>query len=347
MKKILYIATTADNRNRLDGETVKCRLLREYLNEIEDIRIYSVDTDNWKKHILKLVVLILFYFMKTDEIIVSSADKGANIILDFFRKIKTKKKIYYFVIGGSLSRNIKEKKWNVNTYKNVKRIFVEATTLKEELNKLEINNVEVLNNFRKVKKFKNNYKNDGTFKFVYYGRVIKEKGIEEAIKLVKKLKENKIKCTLDIYGQCNDEYLNKIKREFDEKIVFHGEIKPDCKTEYEILSQYDVFIFPTEYPGECLPGALIDCYIANLAVVASDWKYAREYILDNENGKIFEYKNYEDMYNKTLELIKENSIEKYKQKSGELSKKYMLDELLNDFKKELKYDNKGVKIENK
>ena len=73
----------------------------------------------------------------------------------------------------------------------------------------------------------------------------------------------------------------------------------------------------------------------------------KKYILDNENGKIFEYKNYEDMYNKTLELIKENSIEKYKKKSGELSKKYMLDELLNDFKEELKYDNKGVRIENK
>lgn len=338
MKKVLFIATTADNRNRLDGETIKCRLLREYLNDIKEIKVFSVDTDNWKKHILKLVFLIIFYYFKSDEIIVSSADKGANIVLNFFRKIKTKKNIYYFVIGGSLSRNIKEKEWNIDTYKGVKNIFVEANTLKDDLNELQITNVDVLNNFRKVKKFKINYINDGKIKFVYFGRVIKEKGIEEAIKLIKKLNSENIDCTLDIYGQCKNEYLNEIKRMFDDNISYHGEIKPDSKTEYEILSKYDIFIFPTEYPGECLPGALIDCYISGLAVVASNWKYAKEYILENENGKIFEYKNYDDMYKKTIEMISDNSILKYKKKSKELSKNYILDNLLKNFKEELLED---------
>ena len=92
MKKILYIATTADNRNRLDGETIKCRLLRDYLNEIDEIKVYSVDTDNWKKHIIKLIFIIIINFFKCDSIIVSSADKGANIVLNFFRKIKQKRK---------------------------------------------------------------------------------------------------------------------------------------------------------------------------------------------------------------------------------------------------------------
>ena len=46
MKKVLYIATTADRRNRLDGETVKCRLLRNYLEKIEQIKLVSIDTDH-------------------------------------------------------------------------------------------------------------------------------------------------------------------------------------------------------------------------------------------------------------------------------------------------------------
>ena len=82
-KNILYIATTADNRNRLDGETVKCRLLKSYLNEIESINLISIDTDNWKRHILKLSLLIIINYIKSDEIIVSSADRGAHIVLDF------------------------------------------------------------------------------------------------------------------------------------------------------------------------------------------------------------------------------------------------------------------------
>ena len=335
MKKILYIATTADNRNRLDGETIKCRLLRDYLNDIEKIQVISIDTDNWKKHIFKLVVSILFYFFQCDEIIVSSADKGAHIVLDFFRKIKCKKKVYYFVIGGSLFRNIKEKKWNLNTYKRLKQIYVEANTLKEDLNNLGINNVKVLNNFRNPKKFKNCYKKTDNVKFVYFGRVIKQKGIEEAIQLINRLNKENIKCSLDIYGQCTDDYLKVINKQFSSAIKYHGEIVPDNQHEYEILSQYDIFIFPTEYPGECLPGALIDCYISGLAVVASNWKYAKEYIEDDKNGVIFEYKNYEDMYIKTLEMIKENKIEMFKRNSKEISNNYLIENILSEFKEEI------------
>ena len=335
MKKILYIATTADNRNRLDGETVKCRLLREYLNEIDNVKVISVDTDNWKKHIIKLVYLIIKNIFSVDKVIISSADNGANILLNFLRKINYKKNIYYFVIGGSLARNIKQKKWSVNIYSRLKHIYVEANILKKELNELGISNVTVLNNFRRVEKFKNNYKVSDTIRFVYYGRVIKEKGIEEAIKLIDRLNSENIKCTLDIYGQCKEEYLSYLKKMFNKNIKYNGEIKPNNKIEYEILSQYDIFIFPTEYPGECLPGALIDCYISGLAVIASNWKYANEYIENDGNGVIFEYKNYEDMYLKAKRMITLNNIMKYKERSQELSKNYILDKLLIDFKKEI------------
>ena len=139
VKKILYIATTADNRNRLDGETIKCRLLRDYLNEIKGIQVISIDTDNWKKHILKLVILIIKNYFKADTIIVSSADRGAHIVLDFFNKVKSKKDIYYFVIGGFLYNNIKKKKWNLKIYQELKQIYVEADVLKTDLNNININ----------------------------------------------------------------------------------------------------------------------------------------------------------------------------------------------------------------
>ena len=335
MKKVLYIATTADSRNRLDGETIKCKLLRDYLNEIDNINIISVDTDNWKKHVIKLVFLILKNYFKSDIIIVSSADRGAHIVLDFFRKIHTNKDIYYFVIGGTLEKNIIEKKWDINTYKRIKKIYVEANAMKSGLIKLGIHNVSILNNFRKIGNFRNKYKKSDTFKFVYFGRVIKEKGIEGSIKLINKLNAENYDCTFDIYGQCDSEYLKEIQRLFGEKINYHGEIKPDSTTEYEILSQYDIFLFPTYYPGEGLPGSLIDAYISGLAIIASNWKYAKEYIEDGKNGIIFEYKNYDDMYKKTKKILKSDIINKYKERSIQLSKQFDLDCLLKDFKAEL------------
>lgn len=329
--KVLYIATTAKKRNRLDGETVKCKLLEEYLQKQENIHLKSVDTDNWKHHILKLVFFIIIYFFWCDKVVISSADRGANIILNFFRKVNCKKEIYYFVIGGSLYMNITEKKWNVESYTRIKEIYVEAKSLKENLNSIGITNIQVVNNFRLIKPFKNMYQKEIEIRFVFFGRIIKAKGIEEAIRLINRLNKNGYKCRLDIFGQVSKEYLKEISKLFTEKIQYKGEIKPDNKTEYEILSQYDIFILPTEYPGECLPGALIDSYVAGLAVVVSDWQYAREYVEDNKNGIIFKYKDYEDMFEKTKKMITSNLIQKFKNRSLELSKKYLIDENLKDF----------------
>ena len=121
-----------------------------------------------------------------------------------------------------------------------------------------------------------------------------------------------------------------------EYIKYHGSIIPDGKTEYEVLSQYDVFLLPTEHIGEGLPGALIDAYIAGLAVLVSNWKYAKEYVLNGENGYIFEYQNYEDMYVKSKFFFNEKKLESCKKKSKELSEKFYIENVLNDFLKELK-----------
>ena len=51
MKKILYIATVAKNRNRLDGETIKNKLLFDFLTNIDGLKISLIDTDEWQKHI--------------------------------------------------------------------------------------------------------------------------------------------------------------------------------------------------------------------------------------------------------------------------------------------------------
>ena len=44
------------------------------------------------------------------------------------------------------------------------------------------------------------------------------------------------------------------------------------------------------------------------------------------------------MYNKTVKLIESNCIEKYKEKSKELSKKYDINNILLNFKKDLLED---------
>lgn len=335
MKNILLISSTAKKSGRLDGVTVKSRILEQYLENIKDINLYSVDSDNYKKEFITIIYKFFKSYNKSDKIIICSSSPGASIILKFLKFIKTKKDIYYFVAGGVLVEYIKQGKYDINLYKDIKKIYVESYEMVKGFKELGANNVEKMNNFREVKEFENKYVSSSKIKFVYYGRVVKEKGIEHAIKLINRLEKENYNVCLDIYGQCKDEYKTKLETMIASDINFRGALTPNNKDEYEILSQYDIFIFPTEHEGEGLPGALIDAYIAGLAIIASNWKYANEYIMNNENGYIFEYKNYEDMYNKTKLLIESNNIQPFKNKSKKLSQEYLSNTVLCKFINEL------------
>lgn len=333
---ILLIARISEKRKILDGVTVKARVLKEYLEDIKQLNVKTIDVDNWKKIFPTIVVQILKKYKKTDKIVICSSSYGASVILRFLKFVKCKKDVYYFVSGGNLVEKIKEGKYKISLYTDLTRIYVESKDMLKQFGEIGLNNVEQMNNFRKVDKFHSLYKKSKTIKCVFYGRIVKEKGIEEAIKIIKRLVKENYNISLDIYGQVKEQYLKELEQEFIPEIKYCGAIQTNNKIEYETLSKYDIFLFPTEHDGEGLPGALIDAYIAGLAVLVSNWKYAKEYVKDEENGYIFEYKDYEDMYNKAVKMIDENKIIQFKEKSIELSTQYNIDKALKEFVERLK-----------
>jgi len=330
-KKILYVGRISSERNILDGVTIKARVLKEKLEDGKHI-IETIDVDNWKNHILSLSVNLLKKYKTCDEIVICSSSPGAAIVLRFLHLIKNKKKVYYFVSGGMLAKLMKDKKYKypLKIYKNLDKIYVESEKMKKDFYKLGLHQTEVMFNFRNPKiSFEDILKTENKIKFVFYGRVVKEKGIEEAIKLINKLNEKNYEVELDIYGQVNDEYLKYLNLDKYQNINYKGALVPNGIDEYKCLHNYDIFLFPTEHVGEGLPGALIDSYISGLCVVASNWEYAKEYIKNNENGIIFEYKNYDDMFYKVEELIsKKELIDKYKKESLNLYKNYIIDYII-------------------
>ena len=336
-KKILLAASTSKKKNRLDGVTIKSRVLEEFLLNQEGITLYSVDTDNYKRDFFSIILKLIFGIRKCDKIVICSSSPGAAKLLKFLRKIKCKKEIYYFVAGGVIGDKIRDHVYDIRNYACLTHIFVESEKLKKQLNNLSLNNVSQLNNFRYIKKFKNNYMNTNEYKFVFFARVNKQKGVEECIRVVQDInKKTKHHVTLDIYGQCTSEYLEELQKMFDENIHYKGAVTPNNKREYEVLSEYDVLLFPTKYYNEGLPGTIIEAYIASLAIVASEWKYAHEYISDSKNGYIFNFDDYNDFYQKVLKILDRKKIEKFKKYSKELSKKYNIEYLLSDFIVELK-----------
>ncbi len=329
MKKILFIASVASKRNRLDGETIKNRVFEKFLELQKNIKTKNIDTDNYKKHKISIALKIIFGLFWCDKVIISCSDEGANKVLKFLKKINFKKETYYFVIGGRLSKHITGNRWDLDDYKRITKIFVESKILADQLRGNGIMNIAVVRNFRNVNAFSNKYKKTDALRFVFYGRVIKEKGIEKAIKLVNDLHNSGLKSTLAIYGQIKEDYLRQLTPYLNEYIQYRGEIKPNGESEYEILSNYDIFIFPTEYPGECLPGSLIDARIAGLAVFSSKWEYAKEFINDGEDGVIFN-NNYNDMFSKAKMFFDDSFLSAIRKKSKKRAMEYSVEHVLSE-----------------
>lgn len=98
-----------------------------------------------------------------------------------------------------------------------------------------------------------------------FSRILKEKGIEDAIDAVTYINEqNKREIfSLDIYGQIDDAYKEDFmmkQKNFPEYINYGGVIPFGCST--EVLKNYYALLFPTYYESEGFAGTLIDAMVA-------------------------------------------------------------------------------------
>ena len=90
---------------------------------------------------------------KSENVIIMPAQNGVKIFIPLFVFINKfyKRKIFYIVIGGWLPHLIKDKTYLLNKLKELDKIFVETNKMKEQLEKINIKNVEILVNFKNIK----------------------------------------------------------------------------------------------------------------------------------------------------------------------------------------------------
>ena len=120
-------------------------------------------------------------------------------------------------------------------------------------------------------------------RFVYFSRVLIQKGIEEIIQAFKSL-DNKNIC-LDIYGTLVPPYDEGYFKDFYYlNINYKGFLDVSVEDGYKQLSEYDVLLFPTYFKGEGFPGTLLDAFIAGVPVIASDFHANGEVLVDGYNG---------------------------------------------------------------
>lgn len=299
--------------NQLDGQTVKTRSVHQLFEEKLERKVPFYDTEQLKKGKWGLICA-LFKIIKSKYLIYLPAQNSLKQffpILFVLSKI-FRFKIYYFVVGGWLMEFISEHPSFGGKLKNVSGIFVETNKLMSDLKVKGFKNVAWFPNFRF------SYTNDNQIKtksdelrIVFMSRITKLKGVDEVLNanksLCKLLPETYSKIRIDFFGPVDSEY----KVEFFEQISlyentsYEGILKPEEIVSF-LASNYDVMIFPTRYPGEGCPGAIIDAYMAGLPVIATDWKYNNEFVKDGITGVLISNEKVDDQIVKQIVRLYKN-----------------------------------------
>lgn len=287
----------------LDGQTVKTKIVYEALCSLHSSEnIKTVDTYKIKKRLIPVLFGTFRLFSGSDVCIMLPAHNGLKVFSRLFAFLKKlyKKKTYYVVIGGWLPEFIKDKPKIRASLETFDGILVETDTMRAALNELGYDNVAVLPNFKKlnlIEQAEIAFEHEIPYRLCTFSRVMKEKGIEDAINAVRMINEKigKTVFTLDIYGQIDSGYAEEFERareNFPEYISYRGLVPFDRSS--EVLREYCCLLFPTYYSGEGFAGTLIDAFASALPVIASDWKYNPE-IVDDEVGVIFRAGDVQDL----------------------------------------------------
>ena len=255
----------------------------------------KVDTYYKKKNPVKLLIDTFKCLFSTKDIIVLLSGNGMKFyfpILSFFAQ-KFHTNIYHDVIGGNLDVYV-SKYPKFKKYLNSFQInWVETAGMKGRLEKQGIENCEVMPNFKRLSIASidiSKQKFSEPYRFCIFSRVMREKGIEDAIDAIESINEEAGKeiCSLDIYGRIDDGYVErfeKVLKQVTNAIQYKGMVPYDKSV--DAIKDYYALLFPTYWKGEGFPGTIVDAFSAGLPVIATDWNCNSEIVENEINGVLY------------------------------------------------------------
>lgn len=316
------------------GQSVKTREFYYALSDaVGKEKIKILESTEYKKNPVKFLFNYILLLRSCDNTVILPAQNGIRFLAPLSVWFKGKGKVHYSVIGGWLPQLLVKKTLLKKFLISFDTIFVETNVMKQELESQGFLNVKRLLNFKRLKPVEEEKGNHTPIRLCFFSRIAKEKGIEDAISVVKKINSAGVKCVLDIYGPVISEYEKEftlLRCGFPETIKYCGKVAPEKSI--EILRDYDIQLFPTKYPTEGIPGSIVDSYFAGVPVLAAKWNSFNDVVKEEITGVGFQQGDIDEFYNKLEWLINHPLLIKDMKKNCiKEAKNYMPDKVLQDF----------------
>ena len=259
-----------------------------------------IDTHGGKKSLLKAPFQVLTALSHSRNVIIFPAHNGIRIYApllvagkNFFRT----KGLHYVVIGGWLPDFLQRRKMLKNCLKQFDGIYVETRTVKHKMERQGFQNVIVMPNCKNLDILDESelvYHYAEPYKLCTFSRVMKEKGIEDAVNAIKEVNEStgRVVYTLDIYGQVETEqteWFCNLEAAFPQYIHYKGTV--DYSRSVDTLKNYFALLFPTKFYTEGIPGTILDAYAAGIPVICSRWESFADIVDEHVTGIGYSIKN--------------------------------------------------------
>lgn len=271
------------------GQPVKTRNLFQLLSEKYGTdEVAYIETYGWKKHPFEIIAAVRRAVKQSENVIMLPAHNGVKVFAPLLLRYAkgTSVKLFYDVIGGWLPQKTEADPKLAAQLRRFNGIWVETSSMKNALERQGFSNVSVVPNFKFITPLaaKELPPLEKPYRLCTFSRVMKEKGIEDAVEAVTLVNDDfgETVFTLDIYGPVDEnqtEWFDKMQTAFPQYVHYRGCVNSDKSV--DVLKAYYALLFPTFYDGEGFAGTLIDAFSSGVPVIASDWKYNPEIVHGN------------------------------------------------------------------
>lgn len=192
-----------------------------------------------------------------------------------------------------------------------KQIFIKEGIIKEE-QAHRLNGAGV--NLDKYQVF--DYPQGDSTRFLFMGRVMAEKGVDELFEAMRRLVSDGVKCELDVLGIYEENYKETISRyEKEGWLHYHGyqkDVRP-------FIERCHCFVLPSWHEG--MANTNLESAASGRPVITSNIYGCLEAVIDEKTGYLVERKNANDLYG-IMKKFTELSYEKRKE-MGLAGRKHM------------------------
>lgn len=134
-------------------------------------------------------------------------------------------------------------------------------------------------------------KDNGITRFLFMGRIMQEKGVDELFLAMKKLIADGLACSLDVLGGCEEDY-EQLLRQYEREgwLHYHGyqkDVRP-------FIADAHCFVLPSWHEG--MANTNLECAASGRPVITSDIAGCREAVIDGASGFLCRSRDDKSLY---------------------------------------------------